>query len=84
MGTAEAEKRREEVADALSADWNGKRQTSVSAVPPRALPSGWRKEHWKTQQAIAADYAGVKAASKYEAVKALAAYEARLKGGEAA
>ncbi len=78
-----AEQRREELADRLSADWNGKRKAAAPEAP-RPLPSGWRKEHWKTQQAMAADYAGVSAASKYEAVKALSAYEATFNAETAA
>jgi hypothetical protein len=71
-----------ELSDALSADWNSKRttrQTAARAGDPekagRPLPGGWRNEHWKTQQAMAADYAGVQAATKDEAVRALVAYE---------
>ncbi|GAB4512970.1 MAG: hypothetical protein Tsb0019_10040 [Roseibium sp.] len=70
------------LSDALSADWNGKQPTRQRAVssgdPERAgkpLPAGWRNEHWKTQQAMAADYAGVEAGTKAEAVSALDAYE---------
>jgi hypothetical protein len=68
--------------DALSADWNrkqkGVQKTREHAVPPRSgrvLPAGWRKEHWKTQQAIAADYTGVQTSSKAEAIRVLEAYE---------
>lgn len=73
----EAEKRQEHLADALAADWNRKQRAARQPQAEKPLPKGWRKEHWKTQQAMAADYAGVKAANKYEAVQALAAYEAK-------
>lgn len=75
-----AERKRQEIADALSADWNRKRQGASGPVGPRSLPGGWRKEHWKSQQAMALDYAGVAAATKREAVAALEAYEAELAG----
>ncbi|TYC64221.1 hypothetical protein FMN50_01435 [Rhodobacterales bacterium] len=71
-----AQRRREEIADALSADWNEKRQQVPLTKKTRCLPGGWRKEHWKTQQAMALDYTGVAAATKLEAVTALEAYEA--------
>ncbi|PVB59313.1 hypothetical protein [Labrenzia sp. 011] len=78
------EERHAALCDALSADWNRKRKGAGSSAQPQALPKGWRKEHWKTQQAMAAHYAGVKAANKQEAVQALTAYEARLAGNAAA
>jgi len=81
---SQEEKRQEDLADSLSADWNSKRKAANSSKRQKQLPDGWRKEHWKTQQAMASDYAGVKAASKYEAVQALSAYEAQLAGGAAA
>lgn len=68
--------------DAIAADWNRKRKaaakSSAAASPTtgaRELPRGWRCEHWKTQQAMAFDYAGVRASNKAEAVAALQAYE---------
>ncbi|WP_269580846.1 hypothetical protein [Roseibium sp. Sym1] len=70
------------LSDAMCADWNRKQKAedggSAPAAPltaPRPLPRGWRKEHWKTQQVMAADYAGVRAATKADAVEALEAYE---------
>lgn len=66
------------LADVLSADWNRKRKAIQAPVQKRQLPHGWRKEHWKTQQSIAADYAGVDARNKKEAVEALEFYEAEL------
>ena len=69
------------LSDAIAADWNRKKRASAPAPAPapqpagRTLPKGWRNEHWKTQQAMAFDYAGVRAATKAEAVQALQAYE---------
>ncbi len=71
-----AEKKREDLANVLSADWNSKRKGGQSSPVPKPLPVGWRKEHWKTLQAMAADYAGVDAANKEDAVRALETYEA--------
>jgi len=68
----------EEIADTLSADWNRKQCAARHLAAPKPLPSGWRNEHWKTQQAMAADYAGVQAANKAESVNALEAYEETL------
>ena len=71
-----------ELSDALSADWNAKRTVARSAADPGSsdragmpLPAGWRNEHWKTQQTMAADFAGVRATTKAEALRALEAYE---------
>jgi len=68
----------EEIADTLSADWNRKQCSARHATASKPLPGGWRSEHWKTQQAMAADYAGVQAANKAESVCALEAYEDTL------
>ncbi|MHA7777411.1 hypothetical protein [Roseibium sp. M-1] len=68
----------EEIADTLSADWNLKQRAERRAAAKKPLPTGWRNEHWKTQQAIATDYAGVQVANKAEAVSALEAYEETL------
>lgn len=67
-----------ELSNVLSADWNRKRRKSVGAPVRKPLPKGWRKEHWKTLQSMAADYAGANATNKEEAVLALEAYEAVL------
>lgn len=83
-GRSSPEERRADLRDALSADWNRKRKASASPMPPKALPNGWRKEHWKTQQAMAAHYAGVTTANKNEAVEALTAYEAQFAENAAA
>jgi len=78
----QVEARTSDLSDALSADWNAKRNAKRTAGHQRAsaragmpLPAGWRNEHWKTQQAMAADFAGVRAATKAEALRALEAYE---------
>lgn len=69
------------LSDALSADWNRKRKAAEGApamplpVAPRPLPKGWRKEHWKTLQAMAADYTGVRPGTKFETIRVLEAYE---------
>jgi hypothetical protein len=73
-----ADRRRAELDNVLSADWNRKRRAAKAPLPVKPLPSGWRKEHWKTQQSIAADYTGVEARNKEEAVRALEGYEAEL------
>lgn len=70
--------RREAVSNAVSASWNRIWRATARAAHPGPLPKGWRKEHWKTLQAMAADFAGVEARNKSEAVTALEAYEAGL------
>ncbi|MCG8493866.1 MAG: hypothetical protein MI743_19770 [Sneathiellales bacterium] len=72
------EQKRRELADVLSADWNRKQKAPQLPTIRKPLPGGWRKEHWKTQQSMAADYTGVVAGNKKEAVHALEAYEAEL------
>lgn len=73
-----AELRREDMANVISADWNRKRKAAQSSITGKPLPDGWRKEHWKTQQSMAADYAGVEVSNKEDAVRALELYEAEL------
>ena len=69
------------LSDALSADWNRKQKATegAPAMPPpvcrRPLPKGWRIEHWKTQQAMAVDYTGVRPGTKLETIRVLEAYE---------
>lgn len=70
-----SERQREEVSNVLSADWNRKPRKGTGACSGQKLPCGWRKEHWKTQQSMARDYAGIRAGSKEEAVRALEAFE---------
>ncbi|MET1411649.1 hypothetical protein ABVF61_05245 [Roseibium sp. HPY-6] len=72
--TEQADRKREELTNVVSAAWHRNRVRPQG----RALPRDWRKEHWKTLQAMALDYAGVGAASKAEAINALEAYEADL------
>ena len=67
----------EDISNVLSADWNRKHKQHADTAGGRKLPCGWRKEHWKTQQSMARDYAGVNAGCKDEAVRALEAYEAQ-------
>ena len=73
-----ADQRKENMANVISADWNKKQKAPRIPTAYRPLPEGWRKEHWKTQQAMAADYAGAEASNKEEAVRALEIYEAEL------
>jgi len=70
------------LSDTLAANWNRQGESRdpghVAAGTPegqRPLPKGWRNEHWKTQQAMAFDYAGVRASTKAEAMKVLQTYE---------
>ena len=77
-GKTLAERRNEDMANVISADWNKKRKLTPETGTNRVLPHGWRKEHWKTQQSMAADYAGVEVATKAEAIRALEVYEAEL------
>jgi hypothetical protein len=84
-----AEKRAAEISDAISADWNAKqkaRREGLAAASPATapdgkppLPEGWRDEHWKTLQSMAADYAGVETTDKASSIAALEAYEATLR-----
>ncbi|MBN9671696.1 hypothetical protein [Roseibium aggregatum] len=73
-----AEQKREEIADALSADWNLKRKGRAAPSAGKPLPGDWRREHWKTLQAMARDFTGIEAANKAKAVSALEAYEAEM------
>lgn len=59
----------------MSADGIRAREKRAGSPNAGKLPRGWRKEHWKTQQSMARDYAGVNTASKAEAISALEAYE---------
>ncbi len=70
--------RREALRDAMSADWNKKHSATPRMSSGRPLPRGWRKEHWKTLQVMAADFAGAKVPNRREAVRALELYEAEL------
>lgn len=84
-----ARQRQQQVAAAVSADWNRKHKQSgapASAGPEygKALPDNWRDAHWKTLQAMAADYAGVQTSNKDKSLEALEAYEVRLAGRPAA
>lgn len=84
-----AKLRQRQVAEAVSADWNRKHKQSGAAVSGgpefgKALPENWRDAHWKTLQAMAADYAGVQTANKEESLEALEAYEAGIAGRPAA
>ncbi|QFT30980.1 hypothetical protein K1718_09630 [Roseibium porphyridii] len=72
------DQQRDALNNVISADWNRKQKSAAGGAFGRPLPAGWRKEHWKTQQAMAADYAGVKADNKEEAVRALEGYEAEM------
>lgn len=65
-----------DISNVLSADWNRRKRQQAGAPSSQKLPCGWRKEHWKTQQSMARDYAGVNAGCKEEAIRALEAYEA--------
>ncbi len=48
----------------------------VEQAPARKpLPEGWRNEHWKTLQSMAAEYAGVETGTKAASIAALEAYE---------
>ncbi|MEO0980592.1 MAG: hypothetical protein AAFY24_25240 [Pseudomonadota bacterium] len=75
--TSDTDGQGEEILNVLSADWNRKQRQRADALDGQKLPCGWRKEHWKTQQSMARDYAGVNAGCKDEAVRALEAYEAQ-------
>ncbi|WP_305986120.1 hypothetical protein [Roseibium sp. MMSF_3544] len=65
-----------DLSNVVSADWNRKRKQKALSAGGKPLPNNWRREHWKTLQSMAADYAGVEARKKEEALSALEAYEA--------
>jgi CHASE3 domain sensor protein len=74
-------KRREKLSDTISADWNAKQKAKAAAIAPdhgKPLPEGWRDAHWKTLQAMAAEYAGVETKNKDESLTVLESYEAKL------
>lgn len=75
METDVAEARTEDRARTSTAA-DGAPAAPPPATPKRPLPRGWRNEHWKTQQAMAADYAGVRVKTKLEALRALEVHEA--------
>ncbi|MBO6893787.1 MAG: hypothetical protein JJ866_17740 [Roseibium sp.] len=76
FGPRSEDRTKEELRDLLSADWNSKRKSNPGKGVSDALPQGWQKEHWKTQQSMARDYAGVVVNTKQEALRALERYEA--------
>ncbi|MEJ8474597.1 hypothetical protein [Roseibium algae] len=49
-----------------------------SQQPGVPLPDGWRDEHWKTLQSMAADFAGAQTTDKASSIAVLEAYEAAL------
>jgi hypothetical protein len=71
----------EAITDHVSADWN-KKQKANQGGPEfgKPLPDGWRDAHWKTLQAMAAEFPGVETSNKEESLSALEAYEADLAG----
>lgn len=73
--------RQEKIANDVSADWNRKQKQAQAAQATQGgkpLPEGWRDAHWKTLQAMAFEFTGVKARDKDASVKALEAYEVNL------
>ncbi len=58
---------------------DGEATDAGTATKGDQLPRDWRKEHWKTLQSMAADYAGITVANKQEALRALEIYEADFK-----
>ncbi|KZM47496.1 hypothetical protein [Labrenzia sp. OB1] len=79
--------KREALADAMSALWNksrsgterlGSAEATASDGQKGPLPEGWREAHWKTLQAMAAEFAGAETSNKDESIQALEAYEARV------
>jgi|GEM_PF-1568329 len=80
-GKSRDQERREALSDAISADWNAKNKARSAEKAPEAgkpLPEGWRDAHWKTLQAMAAEFAGIETKNKDESLKVLEAYEANL------